>query len=93
MNSWGRFWVWYNKHVLESLVISAIIIYAQVPHMVWAGDAYLQTGYISYIHPALDFFLYGIDLVEIIGIINITMLLINEREKRKNAQLDRNRAP
>ena len=83
MNSWDRFWGWYDKHTTKSLVITAIIIYMQIPHMVWAGDVYLQLGIISHIHPVLDFFLYGIDLVEILPMINIGMLIYNKMRKRK----------
>jgi hypothetical protein len=83
MNSWDRFWGWYDKHTTKSLVITAIIIYMQIPHMIWAGDVYLQLGVISHIHPVLDFFLYGIDLVEILPMINIGMLIYNKMRKRK----------
>jgi len=83
MNSWDRFWGWYDKHTTKSLIITAIIIYMQIPHMVWAGDVYLQLGIISHIHPVLDFFLYGIDLVEILPMINIGMLIYNKMRKRK----------
>jgi hypothetical protein len=82
MNSWDRFWGWYDKHTTKSLIITAIIIYMQIPHMVWAGDVYLQLGVISHIHPVLDFFLYGIDLVEILPMINIGMLIYNKMRKR-----------
>ena len=82
MNSWDRFWGWYDKHTTKSLVITAIIIYMQIPHMVWAGDVYLQLGVISHIHPVLDFFLYGIDLVEILPMINIGMLIYNKIRKK-----------
>jgi len=83
MNSWDRFWGWYDKHTTKSLIITAIIIYMQLPHMVWAGDVYLQLGIISHIHPVLDFFLYGIDLVEILPMINIGMLIYNKVRKKK----------
>ena len=83
MNSWDRFWGWYDKHTTKSLIITAIIIYMQIPHMLWAGDVYLQLGIISYFNPVLDFFLYGIDLVEILPMINIGMLIYNKVRKRK----------
>jgi len=83
MNEWDRFWGWYDKHTTKSLVITAIIIYMQIPHMIWAGDVYLQLGIISHIHPVLDFFLYGIDLVEVLPMINIGMLIYNKARKRK----------
>ena len=83
MNRWDRFWGWYDKHTTKSLIITAVIIYMQIPHMIWAGDVYLQLGVISHIHPVLDFFLYGIDLVEILPMINIGMLIYNKMRKRK----------
>ena len=83
MNSWDRFWGWYDKHTTKSLIITAIIIYMQIPHMVWAGDVYLQLGIISHVHPILDFFLYGIDLVEILPMINIGMLIYNKMRRKK----------
>jgi len=82
MNRWDRFWGWYDKHTTKSLIITAVIIYMQIPHMVWAGDVYLQLGVISHIHPVLDFFLYGIDLVEILPMINIGMLIYNKIRKK-----------
>jgi len=82
MNSWDRFWGWYDKHTTKSLIITAVIIYMQIPHMIWAGDVYLQLGVISHIHPVLDFFLYGIDLVEILPMINIGMLIYNKIRKK-----------
>ncbi len=82
-NQWDRFWVWYNHKISANLVILAIIIYLQIPHMIWAGDVYLQIGLISRIHPVLDFLLYGIDLIEVLGMINIGMMIY--ARVRKNA--------
>jgi len=79
---WNRFWAWYDKHTTKSLLITAIIIYIQIPHMVWAGDLWLQTGLISHFHPILDFFLYGIDLVEIPLMVNVTMLVYSKIKKK-----------
>tara|TARA_R110002020_G_scaffold64430_5_gene170981 strand:+ start:1213 stop:1467 length:255 start_codon:yes stop_codon:yes gene_type:complete len=82
MNNWEKFWNWYEKHTTKSMLITAIIIYMQIPHMVWAGDVYLQLGLISHVNPILDFFLYGIDLVEVIPMINIGMLIYSKIKKR-----------
>ena len=79
---WNRFWEWYNKHTTESLFITAIILFMQIPHMVWAGDAILKSGVVWGANPILDFFLYGIDLVEIIPMINIGMLIYNKVRKK-----------
>ena len=80
---WSRFWNWYQSKILGSLVIVAIIQFIQIPHMMWAADLYLETGYISHIHPLLDFFFYGIDLIEIISIINIGMIMYSLIRKRR----------
>ena len=72
---WKEFWSWYERHTTESLLITAVIIYIQIPHMVWAGDAILQTDMVWGVNPVLDFLLYGIDLIEVIPMINIGMLI------------------
>ena len=82
MNTWDKFWVWYERHTTKSLLITAIIIYIQIPHMVWAGDVFLQTGIISYHNAVLDFFLYGIDLIEVIPMITVAMLIYSKIKKR-----------
>ena len=75
MNTRHRFWTWYERHTTKSLLVMAIIIYIQIPHMVWAGDVFLQTGIISYHNVVLDFFLYGIDLIEVIPMITVAMMI------------------
>ncbi len=72
---WKEFWAWYERHTTESLLVTAIIIYIQIPHMVWNMDLYLEMGMISRVNPILDFFLYGVDLIEVIPMINIGMLI------------------
>lgn len=72
----NRFWSWYQTKLTHALGFVFITQVLQIPHFIWAGDAYLQTGVISYIHPALDFMLYGIDLIEIPSLINVTLLFI-----------------
>ena len=69
MQIWSRFWKWYEDKILGSIIIIAIIQFIQIPHMVWNADLYLQTGVISRLHPALDWLLYGVDLIEIVSII------------------------
>lgn len=82
MNVWTKFWQWYDRHLTESLFLTAFIIYIQIPHMVWAGDLWLQTGLISHVHPILDFILYGIDLVEIPLMVNVSMLIYSRVRKK-----------
>jgi len=82
-NIWSRFWDWYDYHTTKNLIVMAIIIYLQIPHMIWAGDLYLQLGVISNIHPFLDFFLYGIDLIEILLMVKIGMMVYSKIRKKK----------
>lgn len=79
---WKEFWAWYEKHTTESLFITALIIYIQIPHMVWNMDLYLEMGMISRVNPILDFFLYGVDLIEVIPMINIGMLIYSRMRKK-----------
>ena len=78
-----RFYHWYEKkftHAIGFLFITHIL---QIPHFVWSGDSYLQTGYISHIHPVIDFFMYGVDLIEIPALINVTILFAIQLKNRK----------
>ena len=65
---WNKFWTWYKTKLKENLLFLLIIHLLQIPHMIWAGDVYLETGYISHLNPILDFALYGIDLIELISL-------------------------
>lgn len=83
MGAWGRFWAWYENKVLGSIVIIAIIQFIQIPHMVWNADLYLELGTISRLHPALDWLLYGVDLIEIVSIVNVGMIMYSMLKKRR----------
>lgn len=84
---WTKFWNWYENKILGSVVLIAIIQFVQVPHMIWNADLMLQSGIVSRINPVLDWFLYGVDLIEIVSIINIGLImysLLRERYARKS---------
>ena len=83
---WSRFWAWYERHITESLAITALIIYIQIPHMIWNADLYLEAGMISHVHPILDFFMYGVDLIEIFPMINIGFLIYSRIRKSRNSK-------
>jgi uncharacterized membrane protein len=92
MNIWNRFWKWYENKILGSIVIIAIIQFIQIPHMVWNADLYLETGFVSRIHPVFDWLLYGVDLIEIVSIINVGMImfsLIQKRRKQRDASISK----
>lgn len=85
MSGIKRLWKWYEgkfTHAIGFLFITHIL---QIPHFIWAGDSYLQTGYISHLNPVLDFFMYGVDLIEIPALINVTILFIAQLKKRKKS--------
>ena len=83
MNIWTKFWNRYENKILGSVIIIAIIQFIQIPHMVWNADMMLEAGMISRIHPVLDWFLYGVDLIEIVSIINVGMMMFSLIRKKK----------
>ena len=83
MNAWKRFWNWYEDKILGSILIIAIIQFIQIPHMIWNADLYLELGVVSRLHPALDWLLYGVDLIEIVSIINVGMIMYSLIQKRR----------
>ncbi len=89
MNTWKRFWTWYENKILGSIIIIAIIQFIQIPHMVWNADLYLELGLISRLHPALDFLLYGVDLIEIVSIINVGMIVYSLIQKRRKQSVEK----
>lgn len=92
MNAWKKFWNWYEDKILGSVILIAIIQFIQIPHMVWNADMMLEAGYISRVHPVLDWLLYGVDLIEIVSIINVGMImysLLLKRNAGKNKEIVR----
>lgn len=86
MNAWTKFWNWYENKILGSVIIIAIIQFIQIPHMIWNADLMLEAGYVSRVHPLIDWLLYGVDLIEIISIINIGMIMFSLIKKRRAKQ-------
>ena len=91
MGAWSRFWKWYETKILGSIVIIAIIQFIQIPHMVWNADLYLETGIVSRLHPALDWLLYGVDLIEIVSIINVGMIMFSLLKKKRQMRKSNNK--
>ena len=68
---------WYNRHLTESLAISAFILYLQIPHTISAAECFFDGNVGLYgFHPLTDFLLYGIDLLELIPIVGVTIAII-----------------
>ena len=87
MNAWSKFWKWYEDKILGSIIIIAIIQFIQIPHMIWNADMMLQAGIISRVNPVIDWLLYGVDLIEIVSIINVGMIMFSLIKKRRAKQV------
>ena len=73
----GNFFKWYDRHLTESLALSAFILYLQIPHTISAAECFFDGNLGLFgIHPITDFLLYGIDLLELIPIIGVTLAII-----------------
>lgn len=74
----------WETFITGSLAASMIILYLQIPHTITAADCFLGLG-IGVIHynPILDFLLYGIDLLEIIPIVGVTLAFIHRIKNHK----------
>ena len=73
----GNFFKWYDRHLKESLALSAFILYLQIPHTISAAECFFDGNLGLFgIHPITDFLLYGIDLLELIPIIGVTLAII-----------------
>jgi len=73
-----RFLDWYERHMAKSLIISAVILYAQIPHSWWALECVFGGGYLHNHGMFVDFFLYGIDTLELIPIIGVTLAIVSK---------------
>jgi hypothetical protein len=82
MSYWSRFWAWYSDKILGSIILIAIIQFIQIPHMIWNADLMLEVGVISHVHPVIDWLLYGVDLIEIVSIVNVGMIMYSLLRKR-----------
>lgn len=74
-----RFFDWYERHITESMIATAVILYLQIPHTITAADCFfnLKIGVFGS-NPVLDFLLYGIDLLETVPIISVTLAIISK---------------
>ena len=74
-----QFLNWYDNYLTHSLVLSAFILYLQIPHTISAAECFFAEGSIGLFgfHPITDFLLYGIDLLEAIPLIGITLSIVS----------------
>ena len=76
---------WYERHMAKSLIISAVILYAQIPHTITAAECFFGDHDHTMIYGKniiLDFLIYGIDLLELIPIIGITLAIVAKVRKK-----------
>ena len=69
----------------KSLIISAVILYAQIPHTITAAECFFGDHDHTLIfgkNIILDFLIYGIDLLELIPIIGITLAIVSKLRHR-----------
>ena len=79
MNPITKFLNWYERHITESLIVTAIILYLQIPHTISAAECFFDGNIGLFgVNPILDFLLYGIDLLELIPIIGVTIAIISK---------------
>ena len=83
MNPISRFLDWYERHITEGQLISAIILYLQIPHSWWALECIFGQGILHGHGVVVDFLLYGIDTLEMIPIIGITLAIITKVRKNR----------
>tara|TARA_R110002020_G_scaffold233_4_gene1215 strand:- start:4284 stop:4538 length:255 start_codon:yes stop_codon:yes gene_type:complete len=77
-----RFLNWYERHLTESLALSAFVLYLQIPHTISAAECFFDGNLGLFgVHPVTDFLLYGIDLLEAIPIIGVTLAIITRVRK------------
>ena len=65
----------------KSLIISAVILYAQIPHTVTAAECFFGDHAHTLIYGKniiLDFLIYGIDLLDLIPIIGVTLAIVSK---------------
>ena len=73
-----RFLDWYERNLGKSLIISAIILYMQIPHSWWALECIWGEGILHGHGIVIDFFLYGIDTLEMIPLIGLPLAIISK---------------
>jgi len=79
-----RFLQWWKDKLAMSLGFLVFTHVIQIPHMVWNADILLELGFVSRVNPFLDFFLYGIDLIEIPAIIAVVISFISVYKLRNS---------
>jgi len=74
----SRFLDWYEGHLTHSLALSAFVLYLQIPHSLWALECIWGEGVLHGHGIIVDFLLYGIDTLEMIPIIGVTLAIISK---------------
>ncbi len=78
-----KFFNWYERHLTGSLLVTAVILYLQIPHSWWALECIFGDGILHGHGIIVDFFLYGIDTLEMIPIVSVTWAIIAKLRHKK----------
>jgi hypothetical protein len=78
-----KFFNWYERHLTGSLLVTAVILYLQIPHSWWALECIFGDGILHGHGIIVDFFLYGIDTLEMIPIVSVTLAIIAKLRHKK----------
>ncbi len=79
----NKFFDWYERHLTGSLLVTAVILYLQIPHSWWALECIFGDGILHGHGIIVDFFLYGIDTLEMIPIVSVTLAIIAKLRHKK----------
>ena len=84
-STWNRFWRWYQRHYLATLLITTGIFLLQLFHLYWLfSDAILTklTGHSHFMFPQAGMFVYVLaDYLEIPALLSATLLYVYELRK------------
>jgi hypothetical protein len=80
-----KFYRWYESKLTHAIGFLFVTHILQIPHFLWAGDCFLDGEIICQQYGIIvDFILYGIDLIEIPALINVTIIFIIQLKKKYN---------
>ena len=81
-NAWDRFWRWYRRHYLATLVITTGVFLLQLFHLYWLfSDVIVAklTGQSAFVFPRPGTFVYVLaDYLEIPALVSATLLYVYE---------------
>ena len=81
-NAWDRFWRWYQRHYLATLVLTTGVFLLQLFHLYWLFSDVIVTkltGHSAFVFPRAGMFVYVLaDYLEIPALVAATLLYVYE---------------